>query len=129
MSKKRPSAESANAALVSRKRRAPTKLVSNENIEQEALSERKTDLSIDDELLKRLSQGETSTRERRAFFIAGLEFVYHDQRTGLRWIGTKSRPKALSTLVSRFSWKPKINHYEKYSDLIRTSENGSSSES
>ena len=123
MSKKRPSAESANAAIVSRKRRAPTKLVSNENIEQEALNERRTDLSIDDELLKRLSQGKTITSKSRSFFFLGLEFVYHDQRTGLRWIGTKSRPKALSTLVSRFSWKPKINHYEKYSDLIRTSEN------
>jgi len=44
-----------------------------------------------------------------------------DKRTGIRWIGTKSRPKSMSTLVSRFSWKPKINHYEKYSDIIRTS--------
>jgi hypothetical protein len=26
----------------------------------------------------------------------------------------------MNTLVSRFSWKPKINHYERYSDIIRT---------
>jgi hypothetical protein len=29
----------------------------------------------------------------------------------------------MNTLLSRFSWKPKINHYEKYSDIIRTSIN------
>jgi hypothetical protein len=50
-----------------------------------------------------------------------LDFVYLDKRTGIRWIGTKTRPKSMNTLVSRFSWKPKINHYERYSDIIRTS--------
>lgn len=44
-----------------------------------------------------------------------------DHQRGIRWIGTKTRPKSMSTLVSRFSWKPKINHYERYSDIIRTS--------
>jgi hypothetical protein len=44
-----------------------------------------------------------------------------DKQTGIRWIGTKTRPKSINTLVSRFSWKPKINHYERYSDIIRTS--------
>jgi len=29
----------------------------------------------------------------------------------------------MNTLLSRFSLKPKINHYEKYSDIIRTSKN------
>ncbi|UJR16377.1 hypothetical protein I4U23_003280 [Adineta vaga] len=108
ISKKRNSAETANAALLSRKRRAITKvtpeLVSNENIKQETTS---TDIlinQIDDELLRRLSQ----------------DFVYDDKRTGIRWIGGKTRPQSMSTLVSRFSWKPKINHYEKYSDIIRT---------
>jgi hypothetical protein len=53
------------------------------------------------------------------FFI--LDFVYVDKRTGIRWIGTKTRSQPMNTLLSRFSWKPKINHYEKYSDIIRTS--------
>jgi hypothetical protein len=44
-----------------------------------------------------------------------------DKRTGLRWIGTKARSQPMSTLAARVSWKPKINHYEKYSDIIRTS--------
>ncbi len=114
--KKRYSAETANAAILSRKRRTIKKfnhgLISNENLKQDLISDRinqtNSDIiidQIDDELLKRLSQ----------------DFVYHDKRTGIRWIGTKTRPKSMSTLVSRFSWKPKINHYEKYSDIIRTS--------
>jgi hypothetical protein len=115
ITKKRFSAETANAAILSRKRRTITKLnqglISNENLKQGLLSDRINQSSsdiiidqIDDELLRRLSQ----------------DFVYMDKRTGLRWIGTKARPKSMSTLVSRFSWKPKINHYEKYSDMIRT---------
>jgi hypothetical protein len=44
-----------------------------------------------------------------------------DKRTGLRWIGTKTRSQPMNTLSARVSWKPKINHYEKYSDIIRTS--------
>ncbi|CAF0891935.1 unnamed protein product [Adineta steineri] len=110
ITKKRNSAETANAAILSRKRRVITKLnhelISNENIKQESSSS-SSDITIDqidDELLRRLSQ----------------DFVYIDKQTGIRWIGTKSRPKPMSTLVSRFSWKPKINHYEKYSDIIRT---------
>ena len=27
----------------------------------------------------------------------------------------------MNTFVSRFSWKPKMNHYEKYTDMIRAS--------
>ncbi|CAF3649602.1 unnamed protein product [Rotaria sp. Silwood1] len=46
-------------------------------------------------------------------------FVYFDKQTGIRWIGTKTRSKPMNTLLSRVSWKPKINHYEKYSDIIR----------
>ncbi|CAF1003570.1 unnamed protein product [Adineta ricciae] len=108
ISKKRHSAETANAAMLSKKRRTIAKLtpdsVSNENVKQEATSADIIIDQIDDELLRRLSQ----------------DFVYVDKRTGIRWIGTKTRPKSMSTLVSRFSWKPKINHYEKYSDIIRT---------
>ncbi len=52
-----------------------------------------------------------------------LDFVYVDKRTGIRWIGTKTRSQPMNTLLSRFSLKPKINHYEKYSDIIRTSKN------
>jgi hypothetical protein len=115
ITKKRYSAETANTAILSRKRRTITKLnhglISNENHKQGLLSDRINQSSsnividqIDDELLKRLSQ----------------DFVYVDKQTGLRWIGTKTRPKSMSTLVSRFSWKPKINHYERYSDIIRT---------
>jgi hypothetical protein len=55
------------------------------------------------------------------FEISILDFVYMDKRTGLRWIGTKARSQPMSTLAARVSWKPKINHYEKYSDIIRTS--------
>jgi hypothetical protein len=44
-----------------------------------------------------------------------------DKRTGIRWIATKARSQPMNTLLSKFSWKPKINHYEKYSDIIRTS--------
>jgi hypothetical protein len=115
ITKKRYSAETANAAILSRKARTMKKhhqnLISNENHKQDSSSDRINSSTseiiidqIDDELLRRLSQ----------------DFVYLDKRTGLRWIGTKTRPKSMNTLVSRFSWKPKINHYEKYSDIIRT---------
>jgi hypothetical protein len=61
ITKKRNSAETANAAILSRKRRTITKLISNENIKQELLSDRVdgsiTIDQIDDELLRRLSQG------------------------------------------------------------------------
>ena len=50
-----------------------------------------------------------------------LDFVYYDQQTGIRWIATKARSQPMNTLLSRVSWKPKINHYEKYSDVIRMS--------
>ncbi|CAF1311170.1 unnamed protein product [Adineta steineri] len=118
VSKKRSSAEIAAAAILSsnhmRKKRVQRKnsdeTVSNNNnnnnnIKQETISV--NDLSteiINDELLKRLSQ----------------DFVYVDKRTGIRWIGTKARSQPMNTLLSRFSWKPKISHYEKYSDMIRT---------
>ncbi|CAF3367285.1 unnamed protein product [Rotaria sp. Silwood1] len=115
LTKKRHSTETSNSTILSRKRRTITKLnqelISNENIKQESIIDRLNGTSsdiiidqIDDELLKRLSQ----------------DFVYIDKQTGIRWIGTKTRPKSINTLVSRFSWKPKINHYEKYSDIIRT---------
>lgn len=69
MTKKRYSAETANAAILSRKRRTMKKLhhgsISNENARQESISDRLHPSSsnilieqIDDELLKRLSQGE-----------------------------------------------------------------------
>ncbi|CAF2069875.1 unnamed protein product [Rotaria magnacalcarata] len=116
ISKKRHSTETSSPTISSRKRRTITKvnqeIISNENIKQEPITDRLNGSSsdiiidqIDDELLRRLSQ----------------DFVYVDKKTGIRWIGTKSRPKTMNTLVSRFSWKPKINHYEKYSDIIRTS--------
>ncbi|CAF1338565.1 unnamed protein product [Rotaria sordida] len=115
LTKKRHSTETSNSTILSRKRRTITKvnqeLISNENIKQESIIDRLNGSSsniiidqIDDELLKRLAQ----------------DFVYIDKQTGIRWIGTKTRPKPMNTLVSRFSWKPKINHYEKYSDIIRT---------
>ncbi|CAF3366473.1 unnamed protein product [Rotaria socialis] len=115
ISKKRHSTETSSPTISSRKRRTITKvnqeIISNENIKQEPIADHLNGSSsdiiidqIDDELLRRLSQ----------------DFVYIDKKTGIRWIGTKSRPKTMNTLVSRFSWKPKINHYEKYSDIIRT---------
>ncbi|CAF2635971.1 unnamed protein product [Rotaria sp. Silwood2] len=115
LTKKRHSTETSNSTILSRKRKTITKvnqeLISNENIKQESIIDRLNGSSsdividqIDDELLKRLAQ----------------DFVYIDKQTGIRWIGTKTRPKPMNTLVSRFSWKPKINHYEKYSDIIRT---------
>lgn len=109
--KKRNSAETANQAILSRKRRNINKFNRpNENHKHDSSANTNhstTDINIeqiDDELLKRLSQ----------------DFVYTDKNTGLRWIATKTRSKSMSNLVSRFSWKPKINHYEKYSDIIRT---------
>jgi hypothetical protein len=114
LSKKRSSAEIAAAAILSsnhmRKKRVQRKnsdeILSNHNhIKHEllAMNDSSTD-NINDELLKRLSQ----------------DFVYMDKRTGLRWIGTKTRSQPMNTLSARVSWKPKINHYEKYSDIIRT---------
>jgi hypothetical protein len=111
---------------LSRKRRTIPKLnhesISNENIKQEVSSSDILIDQIDDELLQRLSQGKENKLKRiQSKCSIFLDFVYIDKRTGIRWIGTKARPKPMSTLVSRFSWKPKINHYEKYSDIIRTS--------
>lgn len=139
LTKKRCSAETAKAAILSQKRRTMKKLhhssISNENARQETISDRMNPSStssnivieqINDELLKRLSQGKQTTTKsfstpRTLLFSFVVDFAYMDQRTGIRWIGTKTRAKSMSTLVSRFSWKPKINHYEKYSDIIRTS--------
>lgn len=88
-----------------RKRRHIKKLnASNENHKQISSTSELNIEQIDDELLKRLAQ----------------DFVYVDKTTGLHWIAAKTRSKSMSNLVSRFSWKPKINHYEKYSDIIRT---------
>ncbi|CAF1091998.1 unnamed protein product [Rotaria magnacalcarata] len=117
ISKKRSSAELAAAAILLsspiRKKRIQRKnsdeaLSNNHNhnndIKQELLPIDESSIdTINDELLKRLSQ----------------DFVYVDKQTGIRWIGTKSRSKPMNTLLSRFSWKPKINHYERYSDIIR----------
>ncbi|CAF1500722.1 unnamed protein product [Rotaria sp. Silwood1] len=117
--KKRSSAEIATAAILSsnhmRKKRIQRKNSdetvtnnnnnnNNNNIKHESISinDSSTEI-INDELLKRLSQ----------------DFVYFDKQTGIRWIGTKTRSKPMNTLLSRVSWKPKINHYEKYSDIIR----------
>ena len=65
--KKRSSAETANAAILSRKRRLISKVnpngISNENLDEELMNERRNSINgneIDDELLKRLSQGETT---------------------------------------------------------------------
>jgi hypothetical protein len=80
--------------------------------------------TINDELLKRLAQGKIKLNFKVFFFRNFcLDFVYLDKQTGIRWIGTKARAQPMNTLLSRFSWKPKINHYEKYSDIIRTSIN------
>ncbi|UJR30102.1 hypothetical protein I4U23_017643 [Adineta vaga] len=115
ISKKRSSAELAAAAILSsnhmrkkrvqRKNSDETKLINYNNIKQETIrvDDSSTEV-INDELLRRLSQ----------------DFFYVDKRTGIRWIATKSRSQPMNTLLSRFSWKPKINHYEKYSDIIRT---------
>ncbi|CAF0803844.1 unnamed protein product [Rotaria sordida] len=119
--KKRSSAEIATAAILSsnhmRKKRIQRKNSdettsnnhnnnnnNNNNIKHESISINDSSIEIiNDELLKRLSQ----------------DFLYFDKQTGIRWIGTKTRSKPMNTLLSRCSWKPKINHYEKYSDIIR----------
>lgn len=109
-SKKRSSAEQATAAILStnsfRKKRLQKKLSedSHSNTNQQTKQDLITPEMINDELLKRLSQ----------------DFVHVDQRTGIRWIATKTRSQPINTLSARVSWKPKINHYEKYSDIIRT---------
>ncbi|CAF0796706.1 unnamed protein product, partial [Didymodactylos carnosus] len=58
---------------------------------------------IDDELLKRLSK----------------DFVYFDQKTGIRWVGKKFRPHT-NIITSRVTWKPRSNHFEKYTDITKT---------
>ncbi|CAF4194785.1 unnamed protein product [Rotaria sp. Silwood2] len=116
ISKKRSSAEIATAAILSsnymRKKRIQRKNsdetisnnINNNNIKHESISiNDSSNEIINDELLKRLAQ----------------DFVYVSKQTGIRWIGTKTRSKPMNTLLSRVSWKPKINHYEKYSDIIR----------
>ncbi len=76
ITKKRFSAETANAAILSRKRRTITKLnqglISNENLKQGLLSDRINQSSsdiiidqIDDELLRRLSQGNIKISTKR----------------------------------------------------------------
>ena len=56
---------------------------------------------------------------RISFIFCHLDFSYLDKRTGIRWITTKSRSQPINKLLSRFSWKTKINHYKKYSDISR----------
>ena len=135
LAKKRTSTETSNMVMLEKKRKLMAKVtqdtVSNENLEHHTIADRINDSptesnieKIDDELLRRLSQGKKHDYYSYRILIHemnNLDFVYLDQRTGIRWIGTKTRPKSMSTLVSRFSWKPKINHYEKYADIIRTS--------
>lgn len=138
ISKKRSSAEIAAAAILSSSH-LKRKRMSKKNVDQTPStvnvrpeSEKVQDLSIetiDDELLKRLSQGIDSSfrvnqlisQIAQRFHWTVLDFVYVDQRTGLSWIATKTRTQPMGTLLSRFSWKPKINHYEKYTDVIRMS--------
>ncbi|CAF1316352.1 unnamed protein product [Adineta ricciae] len=114
VSKKRSSAELAAAAILSnnharkkrvqRKNSDESKSLNHNSIKQETITNDDSSTEvINDELLKRLSQ----------------DFVYYDQQTGIRWIATKARSQPMNTLLSRVSWKPKINHYEKYSDVIR----------
>ena len=133
-SKKRSSAELAAAAILSsshlRKKRTIKKSVDESNVPID-LRQHDDDedddpsiVTINDELLKRLSQGrimKITLLFIRSFFFYSKDFAYLDQRTGLRWIARKTRSQPMSTLLSRFSWKPKINHYEKYSDAIRIS--------
>lgn len=134
LSKKRSSAELAAAAILSsshlRKKRTIKKSVDESNgpIDLRQHDDDDNDdpsiVTINDELLKRLSQGRISKITLlfiRSFFFYSKDFAYLDQRTGLRWIARKTRSQPMSTLLSRFSWKPKINHYEKYSDAIRIS--------
>lgn len=85
ITKKRCSAETANAAILSRKRRTMKKfhqgLISNENQKQELLTDRNSSSTsdivieqIDDELLKRLSQGR---KERKNFhMIIFINFLF-----------------------------------------------------
>lgn len=81
MTKKRYSAETANVAILSRKRRIMKKLhhgsISNENARQESIADRLHPSSsnilieqIDDELLKRLSEGKTPISLSFQFLIS-----------------------------------------------------------
>ena len=104
ITKKRCSAETANAAILSQKRRTIKKLnhhkqsISNENVKQDLINEKNNQINsdiniqqIDDELLKRLSQGKRTKKISidNSFFFLGLDFVYVDKRTDIRWIGQK----------------------------------------
>ena len=69
ISRKRTSAETANAAILVRKRRTINKIT--ENLEQDSINHRKNESTtvdsigqIDDELLKRLSQGKDNEHSR-----------------------------------------------------------------
>ena len=136
-SKKRSSAQIAAAAILSststRRRRIQRKtsndkhLTSINNIKQEIIDDDNSSSidTIDDELLRRLSQSKMkikSDQYNSIEFLSILDFVYVDQQQGIRWIGTKARLQPINSLLSRCSWKPRMNHYEKYSDIIRTSE-------
>lgn len=118
--------KTSNELNFARKRRLSNKIhsngLSNENPRQTSTND-PIDPQIDDELLQRLSQGSfhSFSSIEKPSFRSPLDFVYVDPQTGIRWIGRKARAKSLTSLVSRFSWKPKINHYEKYSDIIRSS--------
>ena len=81
--KKRSSAETANAALLSRKRRLVSKVnpngVSNENLDDESTAERRNSTNgneIDDELLKRLSQGNERTHGEMTERISFLKILF-----------------------------------------------------
>ncbi len=87
ITKKRFSAETANAAILSRKRRTITKLnqglISNENLKQGLLSDRINQSSsdiiidqIDDELLRRLSQGNIKIQQKEKMTV-GFRFCLY----------------------------------------------------
>lgn len=93
--------------------------ITNINHQQPNLTSNKSMTNLSKDFLK--VKTKHSTEFHRIIVRYLVDFVYTDKTTGLRWIATKTRSKSMSNLVSRFSWKPKINHYEKYSDIIRTS--------
>jgi len=99
--KKRSSAELATAAILSTSQSRKKRLT--RKFPEEISSNSTREATLNDDLVKILSQ----------------DFLYEDRRTGIRWIARKSRSQPMNTLASRVSWKPKINHYEKTSDVIR----------